>query len=184
MAANHRVKTNGASPRPPRPRARAAVADQVETIAALLPALMRQLTAGNDDPAAELPLGQLRVCSVLCAGPRPMSTLGRELGVSLSAMTQIADRLERAKLVKRVAKGGDRRIRCLQLTDGGQKIMRMRQNARIERISAVLEYLSPTARQNVLTSLQTLLGACTSLRGQDGDQQESGVHSIAAKVPL
>ena len=28
--------------------------------------------------------------------------LGRELGVSLSAMTQIADRLERARLVKRV----------------------------------------------------------------------------------
>ena len=46
--------------------------------------------------AAELPLAQLRVCGVLCDGPRPMSAVSRELGVSLSAMTQIADRLERA----------------------------------------------------------------------------------------
>ena len=127
MATDNRARTGGPSLRASRPADRAAVAEQAETIATLLPALMRQLTAGDDDPAAELPLAQLRVCSVLCGGPRPMSALGRELGVSLSAMTQIADRLERARLVKRVAKGGDRRVRCLQLTDGGEKIMRLRQ---------------------------------------------------------
>ena len=50
-----------------------------------------------------------------------MSALSREFGVSLSAMTRIADRLERARLVKRVAEGGDRRIRHLQLTPRGEK---------------------------------------------------------------
>jgi DNA-binding MarR family transcriptional regulator len=112
-----------------------------------------------------------------------MSALGRELGVSLSAMTQIADRLERANLVQRVAKGDDRRIRCLQLTDSGEKIMRLRQKARIERISDLLEYLNPSARQNVLTSFQTLLGACTVLQGHDGDQQKFNVLSAIKVAP-
>ena len=50
-----------------------------------------------------------------------MSSLGRELGVSLSAITQIADRLERAGLVTRVAKGGDRRVRRLELTRAARR---------------------------------------------------------------
>ena len=86
-----------------------------------------------------MPLAQLRVCGILYDGPRPMSALSRELGVSLSAMTQIADRLERARLVNRVAEGADRRIRCLQLTERGQKLMRSREDARNRRVLAVLE---------------------------------------------
>lgn len=65
---------------------------QARMLAGMLPTLMRQLVAGHDDPAGELPLRQLRVCSILCGGPRPMSWLSRELGVSLSAMTQIASK--------------------------------------------------------------------------------------------
>ena len=61
-------------------------------------ALTRQLLA-VDDSAADLPLRQLRVCMALHEGPRSMSYLSRELGVSLSAMTQIADRLEHTGLL-------------------------------------------------------------------------------------
>jgi DNA-binding MarR family transcriptional regulator len=158
--------------------------EDAKAIATLLPSLMRQLGAGHDDPAAELPLAQLRVCSVLAGGPRPMSALGRELRVSLSAMTQLADRLERARLVKRVAQGDDRRVRCLQLTERGEKIMRSHRESRIERASAVLEHLSPTARQEVLAALRTLLDACTALRGQDDNQQEASADARAEKVAL
>jgi DNA-binding MarR family transcriptional regulator len=138
----------------------------------LLPVLMRQLMAGESDPAQELSLAQLKVCSVLYRGPQPMSALSRELGVSLSAMTQIADRMERAALVARVSKGGDRRIRCLQLTDDGEKMMRLRENARTQRLSAVLEHLAPRVRENVLTTLQTLIEACRATRGRDGTPLE------------
>src|SRR5689334_11469103 len=55
----------------------------------------------DDDPAGELPLRQFRVCLALYQEPRSMSQLGRELQFSLSAMTQIADRLERAGMVTR-----------------------------------------------------------------------------------
>lgn len=151
-----------------RPRDRAAVASQAEAIAALLPALMRRLFTGDDALAAELPLAQLRVCGVLCEGPRPMSAVSRDLGVSLSAMTQIADRLERAKLVKRVAPGGDRRVRCLQLTERGQRMMRLRHRARVDRAQAVLERLPPPVRDEVLAALETLKLACTAVTEGDG----------------
>jgi len=139
---------------------------QAEAIASLLPALMRQLFVLDDDLAAELPLAQLRVCGILCDGPRPMSTLSRELGVTLSAMTQIADRLERARLVNRVAEDGDRRVRCLQLTDRGESIMRCRQDARIQRVLVALEHLSPQERKQVLGSLELLLSVCTASNEQ------------------
>jgi DNA-binding MarR family transcriptional regulator len=148
--------------------------EQARTIARLLPSLMRQLLAGDDDLAAELPLAQLRVCGVLSGGPRPMSALGRELGVSLSAMTQIADRLERAQLVNRVTKGSDRRIRCLELTDRGEKLMRLRESARVERVLAALEHLAPKARGEVLESLQVLIRACVVSKGHEAATDPSG----------
>ena len=72
-----------------------------------------------------------------------MSALGRELGVSLSAMTQIADRLERASLVDRVNQGADRRVRLLQLTEKGQEMMRRHDEVRVRRISEVMGICRP-----------------------------------------
>jgi DNA-binding MarR family transcriptional regulator len=118
-----------------------------------------------------LPLAQLRVCGMLYDGPRPMSALGRELGVSLSAMTQIADRLERARMVKRISQGDDRRIRCLQLTPHGKKIMQHREADRVERVSAVLRHLPRKSRSDVLVTLERLTSACIAARGQDGDSK-------------
>ena len=95
-----------------------------------------------------------------------MSALSREFGVSLSAMTRIADRLERTRLVKRVAEGNDRRIRRLQLTPRGEKIMRERNKARVRSVSAVLAQLPPKARKGVRKALETLMDACTAMKEQ------------------
>jgi DNA-binding MarR family transcriptional regulator len=141
--------------------------EQARTIAVLLPTLMRKLAAPDDDLTTKQPLAQLRVCGILFGGPRPMSALSRELGVSLSALTQIADRLERARLVKRVACGGDRRVRHLELTERGESLMRLRESARIQRVLAALEHLSAEAREDVTAALQTLAGACAAADGQD-----------------
>src|SRR5436190_14449729 len=108
------------------------VHDEARELTSLFVSLTRQLLV-VDDFVAEMPLRQLRVCVVLYDGPRSMSALSREVGVSLSAMTQIADRLERARLVKRSFEGNDRRVRSLQLTPRGHKIMRLREDARIQR---------------------------------------------------
>jgi DNA-binding MarR family transcriptional regulator len=138
--------------------------EQSRAMVTLLMALTRQLFAPDDRMVAELPLAQLRVCAVLYGGPRSMSALSRELSVSLSALTQIADRLERARLVIRVAGDNDRRSKCLQLTPRGIKIMRRREESRLQRGRAVLGHLSPQARSRVLGSLETLVQASTASR--------------------
>ena len=142
--------------------------EQAKSLTSLLPAVMRGLFTVAGDPAAELPLSQLRVCRMLLScGPRPMSALSRELGVSLSAITQIADRLERARLVTRVAEENDRRIRCLQLTPHGEHVMRQREDVRIQHVLTVLEHLSPEMRQEMQSSLETLLEACATLKNEE-----------------
>ena len=95
--------------------------EQAKTIASLLFALVRRLAVADHDPVGDLPLAQLRVCGILHGGPRPMSALSRDLSVSLSALTQIADRLERADLVQRVAEGSDRRAAQSALDAAGRK---------------------------------------------------------------
>lgn len=137
-------------------------ANQARTMTDLLMSLMRDIFAVDDQAAAELPLRQLRVCAMLYEGSRSMSSLSRELGVSLSAMTQIADRLERAGLVKRSFEGTDRRVRCLQLTPRAQQIMRLREDSRVQRASAALEQLPPPERKNVLATLHALQIACAA----------------------
>jgi DNA-binding MarR family transcriptional regulator len=111
-----------------------------------------------------------------------MSALSRELGVSLSAMTQIADRLERARLVKRVAKKSDRRIRRLRLTARGEKLMRSRDEARVGRIRLVLERLSPAARDDVLATLNMLIRACAPPGGMNGESRKHSLEAAASKA--
>jgi DNA-binding MarR family transcriptional regulator len=141
----------------------ALIAQQAQAMASMMLALMRQLAVPDDALAAKLPLAQLRVCTALLGGPRPMSVLGRELGVSLSAMTQIADRLERAKLVRRVSDPTDRRIKCLELTPHGEKTMRRRHEARARRVLELLGRLSADERARTLAVFETLLGVSASM---------------------
>ena len=47
------------------------ISEQAEDVATLLRSLLRGLSVGLDDPAVDLPLAQLRVCTVLYGGPRP-----------------------------------------------------------------------------------------------------------------
>jgi DNA-binding MarR family transcriptional regulator len=111
-----------------------------------------------------------------------MSSLSDELGVTLSALTQIADRLESAGLVTRVARGSDRRVRYLQLTERGETVMRLREDARVRRTLAVLERLSPGAREEVTAALETLFNACTAIRGQDAAREAAEAASSSVLI--
>jgi DNA-binding MarR family transcriptional regulator len=158
---------------------------EAETIAGLLHSFMRHLGKGHNDAVVrELPLAQLRLCHALGDGPRPMSSVSRDLGTSLSAITQIADRLERARLVKRVPRGDDRRVRCLQLTGRGEKMMRLHEDARVERMAKMLEHLTTKERQAVADALRTMVRASAAASGEDGDGVENGFHPIMSRVLL
>ena len=87
-----------------------AIRDQAARLARVMFGLLRHFAVEDDHLVADLPLRQLRVCGILHGGPQSMSALSRDLDVSLSALTQIADRLERAQLVVRETAGSDRRV--------------------------------------------------------------------------
>ncbi|HZT40766.1 MAG TPA: MarR family transcriptional regulator [Chthonomonadaceae bacterium] len=134
--------------------------EEAARLEALIPRLMRRLfTLDPDHPSMELPVAQLRLCSVLQAGPRTLSALSEDLSISLSAVTQLADRLERIGMVERVPSVADRRLKNLQLTEQGMEIMRTRRVARIRRVARALEQLSPEMRATVQTVFQELLQA-------------------------
>jgi DNA-binding MarR family transcriptional regulator len=156
--------------------------EQAATIVGLVQSLLRELTAGSNDPAIELPLAQLRVCRVLSSGLQSISAISRELGVSLSAITQIADRLERAHLVRRVTEGEDRRVRCLQLTSRGEKLLRLHDEERIRRMTAALEQVTPEAREETVKMLRGLVQASIAARSQNGDGRAVESVGFTSKV--
>ena len=126
----------------------------------LLPKLMRRLfTLDPDHPVSELPVAQLRVCTMLQGGPRAISSICEEIEISASAVTQIADRLERAGLVERVAELDDRRMKNLQLTAYGEHLMASRREQRVRRVAETLENLAPEEREAALDAVQTLIDA-------------------------
>lgn len=132
---------------------------QADAVTSLIPMVMRRLFAIEDDPAADLPIGQIRLCAVLQDGPRPMSSCSAELGTSLSATCQLADRLEKAGMVERVCESGDRRVKCLQLTPRGQEVMGARRVRRVERAEEALCRLSAADRADIVSALEALLKA-------------------------
>lgn len=140
-----------------------ALREQAEHVARTLPRLMRQLfRVDGDDPAAALTVTQLRLCAVLSDGPMAMSAASQELGISLSAMTQIADRLERAGLVQRSKLESDRRVKVLILTSQATRLMRLRQQRRVRRVMRVLKLLPEEDRRELIAGLDELAAAAIS----------------------
>lgn len=120
------------------------------------PALLRV-----EDFTLDLPLRQLEVCVALAERRLTMSEIARRLGISLSALTQIADRLERAGMVERVFNELDRRVRFLQLTPKANGMMGAHKEAQLAKMADCLERLSEAESAQLLNSLQKLVGAAT-----------------------
>lgn len=136
------------------------LSEQAAQLADLLSRLMRAVfTLDASDPTMDLPVAQLRVCNLLNDGPRTISALAREMSITVSAVTQIADRLESAAFVERLAGTQDRRTRNLQLTDHGTDLLRVRRDRRVRRAHEVLGELAPGTRTQVLEALHALLDA-------------------------
>ena len=72
----------------------------------------------------ELTESQLGVLEALFhLGPMPQSELCRKILRSGSNVTTVVDNLERAGLVRRAADDGDRRVRLVQLTTEGRRLI-------------------------------------------------------------
>ena len=128
-------------------------------------ALGRNLLSVNDS-TMDLPFRQFRVCLALHRRAASMSEISREIGISLSSLTQVADRLERVGLVERVSQGSDRRVRHLKLTDKGVRLMRSHEESQLERMTKCLQSMSVEETTEVLHALNLLI---QSSRPQDID---------------
>ena len=144
---------------------------QAVRIEEIIPAVARYLfTNDPSHPLADMPVAQLRLClflldSALCP---TISQTAEELRISVSATTQLADRLERAGLVERLSgiearnattnkKERDRRARYLRLTAQGYEWMLSRRELRQISACAVLERIPEAVRQRLLEGLELLL---------------------------
>jgi DNA-binding MarR family transcriptional regulator len=96
--------------------------DFAASLETLLPRLIRALfNPDPDDSLMELPVAQLRVMRTLTHGDRTVSELSEEFGLSMSACTQMVNRLESMGLVSRRGDEGDRRVRHIGLSEEGRR---------------------------------------------------------------
>jgi len=146
--------------------------DPIEYLAARLESMMprigrRLFTVDVNHPASELPSTQLRVCTFLLGSAvASISEIADELSVSVSAATQIADRLEKSGFVERTLDASDRRVKLLKLTSDGVAMMEARRAHRIARACKALEVMAREDRTELIESLDKLLAACLSLSNE------------------
>ena len=87
------------------------------------------------------------------------SNLGEELGLSVSAVTQMANRLNSIGYVERVEDPEDRRVKHLMLTPLGQHVMERRQARRVGRLEAVMTNMSVQRQFEFISLLEELIEA-------------------------
>ena len=90
-------------------------------------------------------------------GPARLTTLASQEGVSQPSMTQLIQRLERQDLVARHADPDDGRVVVVAITETGQSLLDARTRIRRERLTALLETLSPDERFALWLSAEVAL---------------------------
>jgi len=90
-----------------------------------------------------------------------MGEVAKALDVSVSAITQIVDRLERRKYVRRGNDPSDRRTYPLALTASGKDQVLALRALQIESLEDVLGRMAARDRKHVVKGLQALVDAAT-----------------------
>jgi len=98
------------------------------------------------------------------AVPGLPTEIGRAVGLSPSAVTQVSDRLERRGMVERVFQDEDRRVRKLKLTDMGLRLMQTHEAKQLQRITAALNGLSGGELEQMTAGLEILTRCCNGTK--------------------
>jgi DNA-binding MarR family transcriptional regulator len=117
--------------------------DADEAIGELLDQAM-DLTARFLSDRVELSASAAFVLNRVCReGPIRLTVLAAKEGISQPAMTQLVQRLERQGLVARLADPEDGRAALIGITDAGQRLLDDRKRIRRQRLTLLLETLTP-----------------------------------------
>ena len=96
-----------------------------------------------------------------------MGEVAKALDVSVSAITQIVDRLERRGYVTRGNDPSDRRIYTLELTLGGKDQVSALRVLEIEGLEEVLNRMAARDRKHIIEGLEALVEAAGHERLSD-----------------
>jgi DNA-binding MarR family transcriptional regulator len=111
------------------------------------------------------------------AGPRRLTMLAVNEGVTQPAMTQLVARLEGSGLVSRAQDPSDRRVVEVSITAEGSALLARRRAARAEQLAGMLAQLTPED-QAALAAALPAMDALTSQRNPHmTERPSSGRHS-------
>ncbi|MEQ7126366.1 MarR family transcriptional regulator [Actinopolymorpha sp. B11F2] len=118
--------------------------------------------------SVDLTMQQLRVLFILAAaGALSAHELAESLGVGPTTLTGIVDRLEIRDLVCRLPDGRDRRVRRIDLTDAGRRLLRDLNEVRQEHFRRLLGRLDDEVLTSLATAIEALARACEEERRED-----------------
>jgi MarR family transcriptional regulator, transcriptional regulator for hemolysin len=96
-----------------------------------------------------------------------MGDVAKAFGVTLPAVTHIVDRLEEKGLVARRDYPADRRVYVLDLTRAGKALVDELEAIRLRGMERVLDRMSAADRRQVLTGLEALVDAASTVPEDD-----------------
>ncbi|GGH77377.1 DNA-binding MarR family transcriptional regulator [Pullulanibacillus pueri] len=90
-------------------------------------------------------------------GPKKMTDFAHELGITVGAMTALADRMVRAEIIRRERSSNDRRVIHLVITDKGKGIVKDISRARSHALGTFFGKLTPEERSQMIDLCQKML---------------------------
>ena len=120
--------------------------------------------ARRADDALGVPPARLSALSVLVfGGDRTITQLADAEQVSLATISRVVDGLEDAGLARRVPNPDDARSVLIRATAKGRRVMERGRQARVDRLTRVLEAVPPADRPAVEQGLRALRHALTEV---------------------
>lgn len=116
---------------------------------------------------ADLSLPQYALLNQLTTqGTVSMTEISGKLFISKPAVTSLADRLERNKLLKRVGHPSDRRIFLLQILPKGERVVRKIQTQALQFLLKTLDQFNVTERRTIIRFYTSLSKTMDQLLAQ------------------
>ena len=108
---------------------------------------------------SNLSLSEYGVLQLCARAPAKASEVAQAIGITPAGATDVIDRLEKRRFVRRVAHPTDRRAVLVQLTATGARVHRESRAARMAVLHDIDRALTETERRALLLGLTALLRA-------------------------
>jgi DNA-binding MarR family transcriptional regulator len=146
----------------------------LELLKTLFGSTFRQILWRN---AAELELTYAQAQVLFYVAQHPdchMGQVAKTFNVTLSAITQIVDRLVQKRFLTRVSNPTDRRVSILELTIEGKALVQELEKLQVEVLEPVLQRLSARDRDYLIKGLEKFVEAVTDSRQEDTGKPPHG----------